>query len=65
MLTQVFIVNDSIAALRGGTEKPYGAILVAGSGANCAVLAPDGRQFIYHYYHDNDFKVGLLSARLR
>jgi N-acetylglucosamine kinase-like BadF-type ATPase len=56
--SQVTIVNDSIAALRGGTEQPYGAILVAGSGANCAVRAPDGCEFIYHYYHDNDLQGG-------
>jgi N-acetylglucosamine kinase-like BadF-type ATPase len=52
------IVNDSIAALRGGTGHPYGAILVAGTGANCAVLAPDGREFIYHYYHDANLQGG-------
>lgn len=55
---QVTIVNDSIAAMRGGTHQPYGAILVAGTGANCAVRAPDGREFIYHYYHDNDLQGG-------
>jgi len=55
---QAFIVNDSIAALRGGTEQPYGAILVAGTGANCAIRAPDGREFIYHYYHDEDLQGG-------
>jgi N-acetylglucosamine kinase-like BadF-type ATPase len=55
---QVHIVNDSIAALRGGTEQPYGAILVAGTGANCAVLSPDGQTFIYHYYHDHDLQGG-------
>ena len=60
---QVVIVNDSIAALRGGTEQSYGAILVAGSGANCAVLAPDGCQFIYHYYHDNDLQGGSALGR--
>jgi len=55
---QVLIVNDSIVAFRGGTNKPYGAILVAGSGANCFVRAPDGREFIYHYYHDSDLQGG-------
>jgi N-acetylglucosamine kinase-like BadF-type ATPase len=64
---QVTIVNDSIAALRGGTHRPYGAILVAGSGANCAVRAPDGREFIYHYYHDSDLQGGsaLGNAALK
>jgi N-acetylglucosamine kinase-like BadF-type ATPase len=60
---QVVIVNDSIAALRGGTEQAFGAILVAGSGANCAVLAPDGGQFIYHYYHDSDLQGGSALSR--
>jgi N-acetylglucosamine kinase-like BadF-type ATPase len=60
---QVIIVNDSIAALRGGTEKTYGAILVAGSGANCAIRAPDGREFIYHYYHDNDLQGGSALSQ--
>jgi len=54
----VYIVNDCIIALRGGTAQSYGAILVAGSGANCAVRAPDGREFIYHYYHDSDLQGG-------
>jgi N-acetylglucosamine kinase-like BadF-type ATPase len=60
---RVTIVNDSIAALRGGTAQPYGAILVAGSGANCAVRAPDGREFIYHYYHDSDLQGGSALGR--
>lgn len=59
---EVLIVNDSIAALRGGTEQTYGAILVAGSGANCAVRAPDGRTFIYHYYHDEGLQGGTALA---
>jgi N-acetylglucosamine kinase-like BadF-type ATPase len=57
------IVNDSIVALRGGTGHPYGAILVAGTGANCAVLAPDGREFIYHYYHDDHLQGGSAIGR--
>jgi len=56
--SSVHIVNDCIAALRGGTALSYGAILVAGSGANCGMRAPDGREFIYHYYHDNDLQGG-------
>jgi N-acetylglucosamine kinase-like BadF-type ATPase len=59
---RVTIVNDCIVALRGGTEKSYGAILVAGSGANCAVRAPDGREYIYHYYHDDHLQGGSALA---
>jgi N-acetylglucosamine kinase-like BadF-type ATPase len=58
LTSSVFIVNDCGAAFRGGTEQPFGGILVAGSGANCAVRAPDGKEFIYHYYHDNDLQGG-------
>lgn len=54
--TNVQVVNDSIIALRGGTQNSFGAILIGGSGANCAVRAPDGRQFIYGYYHDFDLQ---------
>jgi len=54
----VHVTNDSIIAMRGGTDQPYGAILIAGSGANCAIRAPDGRTFIYHYYHDEDLQGG-------
>ena len=60
---QVYIVNDSIAALRGGTLQAFGAILVAGTGANCAILAPDGREFIYHYYHDEYLQGGSALGR--
>ncbi len=67
LTSSVFIVNDCGAAFRGGTEQPFGGILVAGSGANCAVRAPDGREFIYHYYHDTDLQGGsaLGQAALR
>ena len=60
---RVTIINDSIAALRGGTEQAYGAILVAGTGANCAILAPDGGQFIYNYYHDGNLQGGSAIGR--
>jgi N-acetylglucosamine kinase-like BadF-type ATPase len=59
----VHITNDSIIALRGGTENSYGAILVAGTGANCAVRAPDGRVFIYHYYHEDELQGGGALGR--
>jgi N-acetylglucosamine kinase-like BadF-type ATPase len=58
LTSSVYIVNDCGAAFRGGSEKSSGAILVAGSGANCGVRAPDGREFIYHYYHDTDLQGG-------
>ena len=60
---KVIIVNDSMVALRAGMERTYGAILVAGTGANCAVRSPDGREFIYHYYHDDELQGGGAIGR--
>lgn len=48
----VRVVNDAIIALRAGTEKPYGAILIGGTGANCAIRSPQGEEFIFGFYHD-------------
>jgi N-acetylglucosamine kinase-like BadF-type ATPase len=60
---EVIVKNDSIIALRGGTEQPYGAILIAGSGANCAIRAPDGREYIYGYYHDDELQGSAALGR--
>jgi N-acetylglucosamine kinase-like BadF-type ATPase len=49
---RVKVVNDSLIALRAGTARPYGAILILGSGGNCAVRAPDGRELIYGYFQE-------------
>lgn len=59
----VLVKNDCIIALRGGTSARYGAILIAGTGANCAVKAPDGSEFIYHYYHDDRLQGGIALGR--
>lgn len=59
----VRVTNDCIAALRGGTAEPYGAILVAGTGANCAARSPAGEEFIYGYYHDDELQGGMALGR--
>lgn len=38
--------NDSWAALRGGTRKDWGAVVIGGSGTNSAAKGPDGRRAI-------------------
>jgi len=38
--------NDCWAALRGGTEKNWGAVVIGGSGSNSAAISPDGRRAI-------------------
>ena len=38
------ILNDSLIALRGGTPRPYGVVVIMGSGTNCAGISKDGRE---------------------
>jgi N-acetylglucosamine kinase-like BadF-type ATPase len=58
LCSNVYTTNDSMIALRGGTEKSYGAVIIAGSGGNCAIRTPQGVEFTYHYYHDSDLQGG-------
>jgi N-acetylglucosamine kinase-like BadF-type ATPase len=58
----VEVTNDSIIALRGGTSKPYGAVLIAGSGGNVAVRSPAGEEFHYGYFHDAAYQGGGALA---
>ncbi|NLC14774.1 MAG: hypothetical protein GX784_00365 [Firmicutes bacterium] len=38
------IVNDTWVGFRSGTEEDYGGVVIAGTGANFAAAAPDGRK---------------------
>ncbi len=60
---QVRVVNDTIIALRGGTSHPYGAIVTAGTGSNCAIRSPAGEEYLYHYYVENDLQGGVGLGR--
>ncbi|MDR1000717.1 MAG: hypothetical protein LBL96_07970 [Clostridiales bacterium] len=46
----ILIVNDCIGAMRGGADSGNQAVLCLGTGANCAVRAADGREYIYGYF---------------
>ncbi len=59
----VRVTNDSLIALRGGTAQPYGAVIVAGTGANVALIAPDGTTFAYHYYVERNLQGGMGLGR--
>jgi N-acetylglucosamine kinase-like BadF-type ATPase len=48
----VHVVNDAIIALRAGTDEPYGAILIGGTAANCAVRSPNSEDYVFGFYHD-------------
>jgi N-acetylglucosamine kinase-like BadF-type ATPase len=37
------VLNDTFAALRAGTHRPWGVALICGQGINAAAVGPDGR----------------------
>ena len=41
--TEIVVVNDTIAALRAGTSRPWGIVLICGQGINGAAVGRDGR----------------------
>jgi N-acetylglucosamine kinase-like BadF-type ATPase len=43
---QIDLRNDTWAALRAGSNVPWGAVVICGSGFNAAVRTRDGREFI-------------------
>lgn len=63
LCNDVRIANDSIIALRGGTSAPYGAIVIAGTGGNCAVRSPKGDVFIYGFYQENELQGASAIGR--
>jgi len=40
---RIVVLNDTFAALRAGTHRPWGVVLICGQGINGAAIAPDGR----------------------
>jgi N-acetylglucosamine kinase-like BadF-type ATPase len=40
---EVMILNDTFGALRAGTSRPWGVVLICGRGINAAAVAPSGR----------------------
>ncbi len=43
---KVVVKNDTMAALRCGLSRPWGVVVVCGTGTNAAGRAPDGREII-------------------
>lgn len=37
------VLNDTFAALRAGTHRPWGVVLICGQGINAAAVAPNGK----------------------
>jgi N-acetylglucosamine kinase-like BadF-type ATPase len=42
----VIIKNDTMAALRAGLSRPWGVVVICGTGFNAAGRAPDGREIV-------------------
>jgi N-acetylglucosamine kinase-like BadF-type ATPase len=40
---ETLVLNDTFAALRAGTHRPWGVVLICGQGINGSGIAPDGR----------------------
>lgn len=40
---RIVVLNDTFAALRAGTTRPWGVVLICGQGINGAAIAPDGQ----------------------
>jgi N-acetylglucosamine kinase-like BadF-type ATPase len=47
---RVVVKNDALVGWRAGTRERYGVVIVAGTGSNTAIIAPDGREWCYGYY---------------
>lgn len=65
-LTQIgniLVVNDCIIAMRAGSSHPYGAVLCAGSGLNCAVRDRNGKEFVYGFYIEEEYQGGAALGR--
>jgi N-acetylglucosamine kinase-like BadF-type ATPase len=43
LASETVVLNDTFAALRAGTHRPWGVVLICGQGINAAAVAPDGR----------------------
>jgi N-acetylglucosamine kinase-like BadF-type ATPase len=42
---RIDVRNDTFAALRAGTSRPWGIAVISGAGVNCAGIGPDGRTY--------------------
>ena len=60
---QIDAINDSLIALRAGTNRQGGCILCAGSGLNCAVRRDTGEAFVFGYLIRDDCQGGSALAQ--
>lgn len=60
---EITVVNDCIIAMHAGTRMEYGAVLCAGSGLNCAISSPEGKQFVYGFYIEDEYQGGTALGK--
>lgn len=46
LVQRVVVRNDTLGALRSGLSRPWGVVVVCGTGFNAAGVAPDGREIV-------------------
>jgi len=64
-IADVVIINDCMAACRGGTSAAVRAVVCAGTGLNIGVRRADGKEFLYGYFVSyNDIIDGAGSLGL-
>lgn len=66
-ISDVIVINDCIAAMRGGSTEKNCAVICAGTMLNAAVRGANGRQIIYGYFIDRAYSgaSALGTAALR
>jgi N-acetylglucosamine kinase-like BadF-type ATPase len=47
---RIVVKNDVMVGWRAGTRQRFGVAIVAGTGSNTAIIAPDGEEWCYGYY---------------
>ncbi len=62
-IRNIVVVNDCIIAMRAGSSRPYGAVLCAGSGLNCAARNRDGKEFVYGFYIEEEYQGGSALGK--
>jgi N-acetylglucosamine kinase-like BadF-type ATPase len=47
---RVIVKNDALAGWRVGTNRLFGVVIAAGTGANICIITPNGHEWCYGYY---------------
>jgi N-acetylglucosamine kinase-like BadF-type ATPase len=62
---RIIVKNDAFGGLRAGTRLPYGVVIAAGTGANTAIIAPDGREWAFGYYQTDGGASDISEEAIR